>query len=85
MIKVRERLRSIHEINETLPQDCIADCTTCGSNDEAVDYWTTRLDFDFTKAECLELLNEYGLDDLEGRSERYLNETLLWLAAWHGK
>ena len=73
----------------TLPADCVADCSTQGSVDEAVTYWRKQLNFEVPRELAIRWLHEYGAWPLESdeydtglnqMSDEDIAEKVLWLA-----
>jgi len=65
-----------------LPAECIADCSGSGSVDEAVSYWSKRLQFDGPAWLFREHLKGYGCWDAAELADHDENrQRILWLWA----
>lgn len=82
----------LEHLNWLLPQACIEECTTSGDNGPACKKWVETLGMNIPRAECMEIIDDtigekefsYGCDgNTDSRTDESLNETVLWLAAWH--
>ena len=63
------------------PADCIADCSASGAVDESVEYWVTKLSFDFDSALGVRYLKEFGAwsaDELQDHEQN--RRRVLWTA-----
>lgn len=66
----------------TLPSDCVKDCSSQGSADEAVSYWVKELAFDGPPWLFREYLSGYGAWDAMSLASHERNrERVLWLWA----
>jgi hypothetical protein len=78
---------------DDLPEECIDDCSTSGSNDDAVDYWRKKLNFTVDRARAIRCLQGYGAwtrSELAASDDDLLANRILWLAChdfneWDGK
>lgn len=67
-----------------IPQQCVDECATSGSNDEPVERWQHRLKFEIDPVRARAHLKKFGAwDDLETISETELNQRLLWTICWN--
>lgn len=63
-----------------IPQACVEECATSGSNDDAVERWQKELGFGVDPKRARAHLKKFGAwDDLETVSELELNQRLLWV------
>lgn len=67
---------------QTLPDECVRDCTAPGPADEAVSYWVAKLQFDGPSWLIREHLSGYGAWDASELCDHKQNlERLLWIWA----
>lgn len=65
-----------------LPADCVADCSTSGAVDEAVDYWIKKLSFEAPSWLLRDYLQGYGVWDAAELCDHQANlKRLLWIWA----
>lgn len=68
-------------VSGQFPADCIESCSTSGSNDDAVEFWVSKLDFSPPRDLMERYLGEYGAwDDLQTASDETLAQRVLWTA-----
>jgi hypothetical protein len=66
---------------EDFPADCIADCSSQGSVDEAVEYWVSELEFTVPPQAARDCLRGYGAwEDDELADDEQNKRRILWLA-----
>lgn len=72
-----------HYIGPEIPTEAVNEIVAPGPADAAVDYWTSKLNFEVPRDLAIRYLGEYGawsLDHRNAMTDRELAETVLWLA-----
>ncbi len=80
---MRMRWASFNRLEFQLPQDAVDECSASGSVDEAVEYWTGKVDLSRVDADKLrEELREYGAwDDDELADDAANRRRIVWIGA----
>jgi len=75
-------------LQQDLPDECVSDCSAQGTVDDAVEYWTTELEFTVPRKLAIDWLAEFGAwplksnkydQGLNDMTDRQLAEKVLWL------
>lgn len=84
----KDYMKTIEDIEDLLPLECVEDCARSGDNYIDCEHWLKVLDINLNRDTCIEILRPFGAwseEELIGEPLYELNIKVLWLASWNRK